>query len=688
VALALLAAGGVALVVKGDGAGKSTSNDGQVTSSQGGSSWVAPAWATKADDIGPADPATVVTGTVYFAKADQQTLDQFAGSVGAPGSAEYHHYLTVDEFHSRFVNHVDASQAVTQWVRQAGMTVVSQDAESIVVSTTIAEVERTLKIKIDRFRHQGRVDISPTSQPQYPANVGDYVASVTGLTTSSPVNQPPAPKAGQNSRAGGAAAAVPLLRPRATAADAPPAAARPATARPAVTGALKCSDYYGQNPALGYPPAPGGSGTPPMEVCGYSPSQIRSAYGVQDSGLTGKGVTIAIVDAFASPTIDQDLAEYDRQAGLPAIQLQQVLPSSFDSRATPADAAGWYGEETLDIEAAHTIAPEAKIIYYAARSADESALDAPLHTIVEQRSADIVSGSWGIAETAGDQDNLAAETQIFEQGAAEGIGFDFSTGDAGDFTAGDDPSSTPTVNEPADNPWATAVGGTTLGIGAHGDYQWETGWGEKSLPFRNGGWDGTAATFAGAAGGGTSRVFPRPAYQQGVVADSLARAVNPAQPGRVLPDVAMLADSDTGFLVGMSSGTVRSRPSGDGSGVRFEVTGASFGVQSIGGTSLASPLFAGMEALAAQASGSPLGFADPVLYRLAGTPEFHDVTPSPAALGHEPYQVTGDRNGSPVLMTGDLDTSLRTTAGFDDVTGIGSPAPGFLTWFRSHPKGS
>jgi subtilase family serine protease len=665
VVLALVAAG-TAYAVHGNGDEAKppvASGGGGGTSSDGGTAWTPPTWATKANDIGPADPATVVTGTVYFAKASKEGAAEYATSVGTPGSPDYHHYLTPTEFHAKFASHADASQAVSQWVRQEGMKILSQDSESIQVSTTIAKVEKTLDIKIDRFRHDGVTGLSPTSQPKYPANVGDYVDSVTGLTTSSPVNQPQ-----------------------------PPSTAKKAdtsfgTAGHDSSGGQDCSSYYGQYPATGYPPAPGASGPPPLFVCGYTPSQLRSAYGVTASGLTGKGLTVAVVDAYSSPTIRADLAAYDKAFDLPPVDLKVVNPASFDAENTSAtDASGWFGEETLDIEAVHTIAPDAKIVYYGARSTDTADLDNPLHTIVEQHAADIVTCSWGSPENNEDQNNFAAETQIFEQGAAEGISFDFATGDDGDSTVGDDPSSRPVVQAPADNPWVTAVGGTSLGIGANGQYEWETGWGSEYRALSGNSWD-SKTVFDGAGGGGNSAVFPQPDYQKGVVPDALTRVANPGQADRELPDVSMLADTRTGFQVGMSQGRVSSQPSGGG--VTYSVSGTSFGFGLYGGTSLATPLFAGMEALAIQAAGGDrLGYVNPVLYKLYGSPEFRDVQPQPSALGHDPDQVAPDQDGNPVLVLGDHDTSLRTTEGYDDVTGLGSPAPPFLTWFKEHPRGS
>jgi subtilase family serine protease len=682
VVLAVVVGGGAIAVARdkhSGGGGGTTTTTTTTTTIAGGDSWSQPSWATPANDLGPADPNTVVTGTVYFAKASPQSLDAYATEVGTPGSADYHKFLTPAQYQAQFVNRPDASQAVIEWVRQNHMTILSQDSESVVVRTTVAKVNSVLKIRIDRFRHDGRVDLSTTSQPQYPANIGEYISSVTGLTTSSPVT--PSIAADSRHRVTGDAAALrAVLGGGRSFAD--------GRARPDDGGQLKCSQYYGQNPATGYPAGPGATGTPPTALCGYNPDQLRSAYGVEASGLTGQGVTIAVVDAFASPTITADVAQYDKEAGLPPLQLTQEIPAHFATGTTASDAQGWYGEETLDIEALHTMAPDARIVYYAAQSDDASDLDAPLQAIVETHSAELVSCSWGVPENAGDKADFQAETQIFEQGAAEGITFNFSTGDDGDFTAGPDATGTPTVNEPADNPFATAVGGTTLGIGAQGQYQWETGWGDQAYGLGGGSWDSGDGKFQGAGGGGPSAVFAQPPYQKGVVPQALATRSGTAQAARVLPDVAMLASSATPFLVGESTGTVSSEPSPDGQGVVYRESGATFGIQGVGGTSLASPLFTGMEALAIQASGTPLGFADPDLYRLSGSAQFRDVRPAPAALGHEPEQVGADADGNPVLVVGDHDTSLRTTQGYDDTTGIGSPAPGFLTWFKDHPNGS
>ncbi|MBC3844143.1 hypothetical protein GXW82_40085 [Streptacidiphilus sp. 4-A2] len=520
--------GAIALSKNHQGAAGSTgggTNAGTVTTTiAGGSSWSKPSWATPANDLGPADSGTVVTGTVYFAKASPQSLDQYAVAVGTPGSADYHKFLTPAEFQAQFVNQTNAGPAVTQWVRQNHMTILSQDSESLVVRTTVGKVDSVLKIRIDRFKHDGRVDLSTTSQPQYPADIGQYISAVTGLTTTSPVL--PSYTADSVKKVKGSAA---TLKQMLSAGRSFPADSK---AQANDGGRLSCSQYYGEYPATGYPAGPGADSTPPTAVCGYNPDQLRSAYGVAASGLDGQGVTIAVVDAFASPTIAADVARYDSQTGLPPLNLTQVVPAHFNSDSTASDAKGWYTEETLDIEALHTMAPAAHIVYYAAASDSGSDLDAPLQAIVESHSAELVSCSWGSLEDVGEKADFEAETQIFEQGAAEGITFNFSTGDNGDFTVGPNATGTPTVNAPADNPFATAVGGTILGIGSQGQYQWESGWGDEAFRMEGNSWATTGGTFEGAGGGGASAVFAEPPYQKSVVPSGLATtAVRPRPPG-------------------------------------------------------------------------------------------------------------------------------------------------------------
>ncbi|WP_344662479.1 S53 family peptidase [Catenulispora subtropica] len=461
-------------------------------------------------------------------------------------------------------------------------------------------------------------------------------------------------------------------------------------------GPRLCSDSFGEKPARNVPDAFGGRN--PLSVCGYTPEQLRFAYGVTQAHERGAGVTVAIVDAYASPTMLADANRYamnhDERLLTPD-HYREVTPPSYNHLTdgfceTPA---AWAVEEALDVEAVHAMAPQADIVYVAAASCDDTDLMAALQTVIDQHLATIVSDSWGGVPHSvyGDADpaTMAAYSALFRRGAQEDISFLFASGDCGaadprvECAAG---SARPQTEYPAQDPWVTAVGGTSLAIGPFDDYVGEVGWGDRRsvLAPADGGW--TPAAGAGqwkyGGGGGTSEDVPQPDYQAGVVpaalSTSLMTGARARQPMRVVPDVALAADPMTGFMVGVTEKQQNGR-------VRY-------GESSIGGTSLATPLFAGLMADAQQGAGHPFGFLNPALYGKAMSGVFNDVTP--ASLGE-----AAPRPGSPPATVVDLgedaagrhqarlyqlgdDGLLATRPGYDDVTGLGSPSLSYLRSWR------
>src|SRR5262249_11570390 len=138
------------------------------------------------------------------------------------------------------------------------------------------------------------------------------------------------------------------------------------------------------------------------------------------------------------------------------------------------DERGWYGEETLDVEAVHAVAPGANVTYVASRSCDNADFALTLNRVVDQHLADIVPNSWGsVAESNGSAQLDAVSRQIFFKAALQGIGFYFSPGDDGD---GSDLVGTPTVEAPANSTLVTAVGGTSLAVNSANQRVFETGW--------------------------------------------------------------------------------------------------------------------------------------------------------------------------------------------------------------------
>lgn len=450
-------------------------------------------------------------------------------------------------------------------------------------------------------------------------------------------------------------------------------------------GPKPCSKYYGWRTASDVPDGLGGPN--PLAVCGYTPEQMRNAYGVADSGLRGDDVTVAIVGAYASPTMLADANQYSFNHDEPRLrpdQYREVIPAAYGHLTdgvceAPAD---WAVEEALDVEAVHAMAPHANIVYVAAASCDDIALMAALQSVVTQRLATIVSASWGgIPHSVfGDEDPavMAAYTALFRQGSAQGISFLFASGDCGasDPAAGCGAGSArPQTTYPAQDPWVTAVGGTSLGIGPEGRYLGVTGWGDERAVLAPDGsaWTPMPGQYRFGAGGGTSEDVPQPWYQQGKVPQALASTLltgaRSARPMRVLPDVAMDADPVTGFLTGLTE----TRPDGS----------TAYSESSIGGTSLATPLFAGMQADAQERVGHPQGLLNPALYALAGSRAFHDVTatslsrwaPGPGSPLADVVDLGRDAAGvhqARLYRLGD-DGPLAASLGYDDVTGIGSP---------------
>ncbi len=628
-----------------------------------------PIWATSAHQVTtPLVMRGGVNARVYLAGRDPAGLAAYAATVSNPKSAYYRRYLTPAQAQQRYGSTPAAVAAVRQWLTSAGLTVTAQTQHYLAVSGSLASARKAFGVRFASYRTPtGQVARAPQQNASVPAALAHSVLTVTGLDTARTTMEP-----------------LDGL---------PPPGPNFYTAGP-------CSQYWAQKVATTLPTAYGKR--QPYVVCGYIPRQYRGAYGVTGSGLTGQGQTIAIVDAYASPTMLADANTYARRVGDAAFrpgQYQEVLPPSFDL-VDECGAADWYGEESLDVEVAHGMAPDANLVYVgAADCTDQGLLDA-LITIVDQHLADVVSNSWGETEDQTTPASMVAYNLIFEQGAIEGIGFNFSSGDCGyedpanACGSGRDGSDKIQVDWPTSSPWVTSVGGTSLAISPFNSYEFETGWGVYRVGLSPLGtsWlpapPGTyPASYSSGAGGGTSTIFSQPIYQDGVVPDSLSKrlpdgTISPT-PMREVPDIAADADPNTGFRYGET--------------VLLKDGTYGFALSRVGGTSLASPLAAGLLADIMQGVHSSLGFANPLLYLLYGSPVFHDVTDTPLGPG---VQIAVARNdySDPSTATGPLIHSLRTTgldggadallsatSGYDDVTGLGSPSLGVFRAFLHVP---
>jgi subtilase family serine protease len=597
-----------------------------------------PAWATAKADKGATADSSQVSARVYLAGRDAAGLAAYAKAVSDPSSASYGKYLSAQRAEARFGATEAQVAAVKSWLTSAGLKVTAVTRHYVSVSGDVSAAEQAFATQLHNYAKGAKTYRAPAKAASAPDSLNGAVLTVTGLDN--------APHLASHSDT--------LPPPDAVFKNAGP-----------------FSSYYGSNVATTLPDAYGGK--IPYAVEGYTGKQLRAAYGA--GGYTGKGVRVAITDAYASPTIAYDAATYAKKHGDAAYaggQLSQVLPKKY-AHTKDCDAAGWYGEETLDVEAVHAVAPAADVTYVGAASCyDDDLLDS-LGKIVDNHLADIVSNSWGDIEANQTPDLAAAYDQVFQLGAVEGIGFYFSSGDDGDEVAN---TGTKQVDTPADSAWVTAVGGTSLAVGKGDSYLWETGWGTQkaSLSADGTSWTDFPGAFTSGAGGGTSRTVAEPYYQKGVVPDALATAYSAAG-NRVVPDIAAIADPNTGFKVGQTQ--------------TFPDGSQQYSEYRIGGTSLAAPVIAAVQALAQQArGGQAIGFANPSIYSKYGSRVYHDVTDNPTGSGLAVARVdyANSYDAADGLLTSvrtlGRDSSLSAVKGYDDVTGVGTPANGYVESYR------
>lgn len=614
----------------------------------------APAWTAHAAAPRLLAPPGPVHAKVWLAPRNRAALEVLAAAVSDPNSASHGHFLTVAQYQARFAPTAAAVSAVRNWAVDAGLHVDGVGASNhfVAMSGSVGAISDAFTAGLRTFSVNGHTGTAPTSAITVPASLATTVAAVTGLDMVTHWVTPSIDGSGSGD--------TPTASPSA---DLGPA--------PGYVNAGPCSAYYGQKIDHADPAFQGRK--LPYVVCGYVPSQLRSVYGVTASRRTGLGTTIAITDAFASPTIRKDADTYSSRHGdhpFAGGQFSQHNDTAYDpGRVDDCGGNGWYGEETLDVEAAHAMAPAAAIAYYGAASCYDDDLIATLARVVTDNRASIVTNSWGeptYVEIGGtayrtfDQALIDAYDTVFIQGAVQGIGFLFSSGDNGDELAN---TGVKAPDWPAADPWVTAVGGTALAVTRYGRRAFETGWGTQMYTLAKNTWDPQGFLYG--AGGGCSDISAKPLYQ---------RLVRTGCRDRGVPDVAMLADPQTGFLVGQTQ--VFDGPTVWGQGTRY-------GEYRIGGTSLASPLLAGLQA-DRQVNGHRIGFANPLFYLLARWPGmFYDVTPQ-GDPGNVRVNYVNGLNASDGLSvsvrTFNEDSSLHTRRGWDEVTGLGVPT---LTYILS-----
>ncbi len=597
----------------------------------------APSWATSNHVVGSPSSSTRITFNVVLPLRDAAGAAKVAAAVSNPKDASYGHYLTAAAFNAKYAPTAASVKKVSDYLKSAGIKVTGVGAGNrwVVGNATVAQVNAAFGTTLHNYSYKGKTLRAPASALTVPSSIAGLVFGFTGITQT-------------------------IAKPASSGFGSTPVndAGTPSDAQPPAAPCSAYWDQYEQTVPLAY-----GKTSFPTPGCGYGPADIRAAYGIQaaeNKGDTGKGVTVAIVDAYASPTALQDVNDYSDLYGEPEMapgQYTETTFGPFNDQDICQGEAGWNVEESLDIDSVHGVAPGANIHYVGAQNCD-TGLDDALNYIVQNHVANIVSDSWGNLGEDGLGDEVAIEDSIFVQGAAEGIGFYFSTGDDADNVELGGLTK-PEPDFPASDPSVTAVGGTTLAVNQNGSYKFETSWGPDLdrvnfatspssylLPLPG---DllvdigGGVYTSDGGAGGGVSSLFAEPWYQKLAVPAKLAK-LNGGKAMRVIPDVSMDADPETGLIIDYAGGLYQ-----------------------YGGTSLSTPLMAGLQAVASQNRRFPIGFANPLLYGLDLTGvAFHDVTNPKSPIGMA-------SSSGKTLFTLGMDSSLTMTKGYDDSTGLGSP---------------
>jgi kumamolisin len=508
--------------------------------------------------LGPLSPASQLRLELTLAQRNRAALARLIASGRT---------VTPAEFARRFLPRTGRVRAVIRLLQLAGLhTSWTPGSAVLEAAGSAAAAERAFHVRLDRYRGaSGQLFYAPSSAPELQPRLRGVLTRVAGLDD--------------------------LGRVRS----------------------------YGSGSS-----GPGsGCGRPLTGFGSYTPTEVLSAYHFDpllQSGLTGAGQTVVFleINTFASA----DLKCFASQFSQPPMSLT-AAPLRWGSPDTNT-----HDEADMDLEIVHSVAPAAHlVVYYAdSRLSDIAAAAATAMRTYPKAIFSVSLGGceWETTDSSGRPTVSPPEAvwhDALEQLAATGGTTFISSGDQGAYTCGSQVTTqggdeAPTVSSPADDPYATAVGGTTLFVGAGGTYAGEAAWGN---PFSSAG-----------SGGGLSLIWSRPAWQTGPGVQNQS-----SDSTRQLPDVAALGDANTGWNIFH-----------DGS---WDV---------VAGTSAAAPLWAGLIALTdetlASHSLAPVGFANPILYSFAAhprrepAPAFNDV-----ARGENLY--------------------YPATPGWDYATGLGTP---------------
>jgi len=628
-----------------------------------------PRFNARAVDLGATSPSRTVPVTVWLQMHDGGLLESTVQAQQDSASPSFQSWSSPAAL-GAFAPTATEAATVASYLTSRGLTVTGIGPQNLFVRAvgTAAQVQAALKVQLHDFRLNGQTYFSNTAKASLPSHVAPLVAYVGGMTNfgAKPmIARPVVP--GASRPAPMALSAAPQGLIFSASCFRPPQSVH-------FTSADADATYFGNRYGQDIDNEDAGTVAP----CGYQPSEIQTAYRLDKlyrAGLDGRGQTVAIVDAFGSTTIRQDVAAFSAFMGLPPADLT-ILGTPTGSNFDPdPNIAGWAAETTLDVEWVHAIAPKAKIVLVVA--ADNS-FDNLFQGIIDASNfpgVSVISNSWGSIELATTPEFRQAADAVFKSIGARGIAINFSTGDSGDESIN---LGVADADWPASSPFVSGIGGVSLSLNSKNQIAFQTAWGNNITqiadptgspvdPVNNEG-------FVFGGGGGVSDVYSKPSFQRRL-------------PGsrRMIPDISWLADPFTGVEIIFTADA-----------------GGDLAIDVIGGTSLSCPMFSALWAISAQRVGHRLGQAAAYVYNLdddaitdvksvgsrfdvsglirdagGNSPEVPSDLAAPlqnlpdfySALYNSPF------SGNWFVLTFGTDSTLPVTDGYDLATGVGTPNP-------------
>lgn len=513
-----------------------------------------PALAGNSELVARVQPQDAIHAAITLPLHNEAALKQLIERLYTPGDPLEGDFLTPEAFASRFAPTEADYKAVIAYATANGLQVEQEHPNRLLLDVVgpASAVEKAFGTRLAVYKTaDGRLFRAPQSEPSVPAAIAGRLQGVVGLDTAAVLK--PHYKISNN-----------------------------------VNGVQvnRVLPHFGTGPNAA-----------------LAPSDIKKAYNLSSVTQTGAGQTLALfeLDGFKA----SDITAYEKQFGLPIVQPTTILVDSFNG------AAGSGADEvTLDIELMMAIAPNAQILVYEGPNSVKGLLDV-YSKIASDNRAKSVSTSWGLDEASAGSSMRSSENSIFMQMAAQGQSLYAASGDNGAYDNG----RTLSVDDPASQPYATGVGGTTL-TNNHTTLAYVS---EQT-------WSGS--------GGGRSAYWSIPSYQSGVVSSASLGSTSM----RNVPDVALNADPNTGYAIYSGGKWI-----------------------TVGGTSCAAPLWAAFTALVNEARGSAgaIGFLNPSIYKLGGysryAADMHDIADGsknlyyPAVVNYDLATGWGSFNGAMLL---------------------------------------